>query len=238
MFASNPAAALLLDRISADLLLLQLLDAPFLALPEMVLAYTARPPLMPFHVGNLFTAYVEEAGPCKVSQPFEDSQITCNVFGSFGEDIIIYLINFVQAIVFTLLAWKLSSSIVIKSANSSSDSTGQLKANSSEMNSSTADIKVSSGLAINDSEPVPTSQCRRFAVRMLEAYGMRLLVFKLHASSITFAVVTIVSIIKKPLNTIGTAALMFSCWIWSIYIYIALMIVRLAAEAHSQLLVS
>ena len=193
----------------------------------MVLAYTARPPLLPFEVGNPFTPYVEEAGPCKVSQPFEDSGIVCNVFGSIGEDIIIYLINLVQAILFTLLAWKFGKNLILKSANSSSDSTGQLHANSSDMNSSTTDIKQSSSpiLISKDSTKVSGSNFRLWAVDILELYGMKMLVSKLHASSITFAVVTVVSIIKKPLNSIGTAALMFSCWIWSIYFYIALMIV-------------
>ena len=97
----GPIAASMLDQISSLFFMLVLIEGQLVVRPDAVLRHALYYGLMPFDVPKLFEKWNDNAN-CKVSDAFDRNDLSCSIFGNYGEDLIVLMVTLAINIVISL----------------------------------------------------------------------------------------------------------------------------------------
>ena len=92
MITISPPAAVILDLLVMNLLVLQMLEGPMLAYPELILSHTSSLSLFPVGLGNPFVSWTEEA-QCHPTEAMIRLMVGCIFLYNYGEDIIVLTVT-------------------------------------------------------------------------------------------------------------------------------------------------
>jgi hypothetical protein len=97
----SPAASIMLDKLLANFMYLELLTGPFLAYPDYIFKAARTLKIMPFNLGNPFEVFSSQTS-CVPQENYVYAEYECNFLANYGDDMLNLQITLAINIVISL----------------------------------------------------------------------------------------------------------------------------------------
>ena len=90
--AASPSSSMIMDNIFCQFLMLLMLAGPLIVKPNEILIATVSMNMIPFSFSNPFDSFDKQA-TCNLSEQFDRNDLSCSIFGNYGEDLIVLMVT-------------------------------------------------------------------------------------------------------------------------------------------------